>query len=274
MTTAPLTTATAGPATERGGLRATGLLRSEWIKLRSVRSTVWAYAVTIVAGIGFSAMLGLTFSSPGLPATEQVSYAVQAATLGLVVAQLSVAVLGVLVISGEYSTGMIRSTLTAIPQRYPALLAKAAVFAAVTFVVGLVITFGSYFVSAPLMAARGAESSLGDPGVVQALVGGALFLTLIGVLSLGIGTVVRSGAGGIAAAIGLIMLAPIVFALIPAEWAAEAARYLPTAAGAALYTIPTADGMGFEPWQGLAILLGWIVLALGSGTALLTRRDA
>jgi ABC-2 type transport system permease protein len=271
MTTAPLTTA---PTTDLGGLRTTGLLRSEWIKLRSVRSTVWAYAVTIVAGIGFSAMLGLTFSNSGLPATEQVSYAVQAATLGLVVAQLSVAVLGVLVISGEYSTGMIRSTLTAIPRRYPALLAKAVVFAAVTFVVGLVITFGSYFVSAPLMAARGAESSLGDPGVVQALVGGALFLTLIGVLSLGIGTVVRSGAGGIAAAIGLIMLAPIVFSLIPADWAAEVARYLPTAAGAALYSIPTAGSVGFEPWQGLAILLGWVVLTLGSGAALLTRRDA
>ena len=266
-------TLTAAPA-DRGGLRATGLLRSEWIKLRSVRSTVWAYAVTIVGGIGLSVMLGLTFTGEGMPAAEQVDYAVQAATMGLILAQLSVAVLGVLVISGEYTTGMIRSTLTAVPHRYPALLAKAAVFAAVTFVVGLVITFGGYFVSSPLMAARGAESSLTDPGVVQALVGGALYLSLVGILSLGIGTIVRSGAGGIAAAIGLLMLAPIVFALIPAEWAADIARYLPTAVGGAMYRIHIEGGSAMDPVQGSLFLLAWVVVALGTGAALLTRRDA
>ena len=270
MTAASLTVAPA----DRGGLRATGLLRSEWIKLRSVRSTIWAYAVTIVGGIGLSAMLGLSTSVEGLTAADQTSLVVQAATMGLLLAQLSVSILGVLVISGEYSTGMIRSTLTAAPRRYSALLAKAAVFAAVTFVVGLIITFGSYFVAASLMATRGAESSLGDPGVISALVGGALFLSLIGVLSLGIGTIVRSGAGGIAATIGLLMLAPIVFALIPAEWAADVARYLPTAVGGAMYQIPLDGGTGMDPVQGLLFLLAWVAVALGSGAALLTRRDA
>jgi ABC-2 type transport system permease protein len=265
--------ATIAPA-ERGGLQAAGLLRSEWVKLRSLRSTVWSYGITLVAGIGMSTLLGLTFQADGLPPAEQGSYAVQAATLGLIVAQLSVAVLGVLVIRGEYATGMIRSTLTAVPHRLPALWAKATVFSALTFIVGLLITFGSYFITSPLMAVRGAESSITDPGIIGALIGGALYLTFIGLISLGIGTVVRSSAGGIAAAIGLVVLAPILFALIPTEWSADMAGYLPSAAGGSLYDLSAGENGTFEAWQGLTILIGWVLLALGSGAALLTRRDA
>ena len=273
MSTVTATTRAMSPAAS--GISTVGLLRSEWIKLRSLRSTFWAYAATIIVGVGFSLLFAVSVSDlNGIPTDSAAGIALGTSTLGLTFAQLPIAVLGVLVISGEYSTGMIRSTLTAAPRRYSALLAKAAVFAAVTFVVGLIITFGSYFVAASLMATRGAESSLGDPGVISALVGGALFLSLIGVLSLGIGTIVRSGAGGIAATIGLLMLAPIVFALIPAEWAADVARYLPTAVGGAMYQIPLDGGTGMDPVQGLLFLLVWVAVALASGAALLTRRDA
>ena len=271
-TTAPFRPASAAAST----ITTTGLVRSEWIKMRSLRSTFWAYAATIVAGIGFSLLFALAVSSgDGGAMGTGAGIALGTSTLGLTFAQLPIAVLGVLVISGEYSTGMIRSTLTAVPKRLPALWAKAAVFAVVTFVVGLVLTFGSYFATAPILAGKGISSSITDPGLAVGLAGGALFLALVGVISLGIGTMLRSSAGGIAGAIGLLLLAPIVLGLIGAEWSRVVVDYLPTSAGQSLYTLATGqNGLVFEPWQAILVLLGWTVVTLGGGALLLSRRDA
>ena len=271
-TTAPFRPASAAAST----ITITGMVRSEWIKMRSLRSTFWAYAATIVAGIGFSLLFALAVSSgDGGAMGPGAGIALGTSTLGLTFAQLPIAVLGVLVISGEYSTGMIRSTLTAVPKRLPALWAKAAVFAVVTFVVGLVVTFGSYFATAPILAGKGISSSITDPGLAVGLAGGALFLALVGVISLGIGTMLRSSAGGIAGAIGLLLLAPIVLGLIGAEWSRVVVDYLPTSAGQSLYTLAAGqNGLVFEPWQAILVLLGWTVVTLGGGALLLSRRDA
>ena len=271
-TTAPFRPASAAAST----ITITGMVRSEWIKMRSLRSTFWAYAATIVAGIGFSLLFALAVSSgDGGAMGPGAGIALGTSTLGLTFAQLPIAVLGVLVISGEYSTGMIRSTLTAVPKRLPALWAKAAVFAVVTFVVGLVLTFGSYFATAPILAGKGISSSITDPGLAVGLAGGALFLALVGVISLGIGTMLRSSAGGIAGAIGLLLLAPIVLGLIGAEWSRVVVDYLPTSAGQSLYTLAAGqNGLVFEPWQAILVLLGWTVVTLGGGALLLSRRDA
>ena len=274
MSTVTATTRAVSPAAS--GISTVGLLRSEWIKLRSLRSTFWAYAATIIVGVGFSLLFAVSVSDlNGVPADSAAGIALGTSTLGLTFAQLPIAVLGVLVISGEYSTGMIRSTLTAVPKRLPALWAKAAVFSAVTFVVGLVLTFASYFASAPILAAKGITTSLADPGLALGLAGGALFLAFVGVISLGIGTMLRSSAGGIATAIGLLLLAPIILSLLNADWASVVSDYLPTAVGQTLYTLPAGqNGLVFEPWQAVLVLLGWSVATVGGGAALLSRRDA
>jgi len=266
-----------------------GILNSEWIKLRSVRSTVWVFSITLVAAIGLALLVASVASaiigeSPGMTGAGAAAV-VGMSTTGLALGQLAIAVLGVLIITGEYSTGLIKASLISVPTRLPMLAAKAIVLAGTTFVLGLVITFVSFLISAPLLANAGLKASLADEGVVLALVGGALSLVFIALISLGIGTMVRSSAAGIAIALGLFLLLPtvvgIVLVFVQAEWAIEAARYLPTTVAQSLYAIPTETdlselGLGkqFEFWQAALILTGWSALTLGGGAALLARRDA
>lgn len=261
-----------------------GVLNSEWIKLRSVRSTIWVFSVTLVASVGLallvSSVAGAIFSSDaegqamigsGAPAVVAI------ATTGLALGQLAIAVLGVLIITGEYTTGLIKASLISVPKRIPLLAAKALVLAAATFVVGLLITFGSFLIVAPILANAGIEASLADEGVVLALIGGALSLVFIALIALGIGTMVRSSAAGIAITLGFFLLLPtvvaIVLAFVTAEWALEAARYLPTSVAESLYAIPSEGQERFEFWQAALIMTGWTALTLGGGAALLARRD-
>jgi ABC-2 type transport system permease protein len=272
-----MSTATLSPTLGGARLTGGGILRSEWIKLRTVRSTVWSYVVVLAASIGLAALMASTFPVDdlvGAPADQQTGLVVQAATSGALFGQLVVAVLGVLVISGEYSTGMIRSTLAAVPRRLGALWAKAIVLFLATFVVGLVSSFGAFLVAAPIFAANGIQASLLDEGVPAALVGSALYLALVAVLSLGMGAILRNSAGGIAAAVGVILILPIVFMLIPTQWASDLGAYTPSSAGGALYSFgPVPDG-SLAPWQGGLVLLAWVAAALIIGAALLKRRDA
>jgi ABC-2 type transport system permease protein len=254
-----------------------GLLRSEWIKLRSVRSTVWLFAIIVLASLGMSLLLSSTIS-PDLmgviPPSEYTNIVVQASTFGIFFGQLVVAVLGVLVISGEYTTGMIRSTLTAVPKRIPALLAKAVVLFVTTFVVGAVATFGAYLIAVPVLAGKGIEAT--DP-VFGELLLGVLYLALTAVFALGIGTIVRSSAGGIAAALGVVLLLPTVLQIIvgvtQAEWAADLAPYLFSNAGSGMYTMDSTPG-AFEVWQNVLIVVVWTLVSLIGGLLLLKRRDA
>jgi len=263
------------------GLSFAALIRSEWIKLWSVRSTVWSLSLVVVVSLGMAAVMAwattLQLDSMGgatdlsvLPAAEQAGIVLQAATFGIFFGQLIVAVLGVLVISGEYSTGMIKSTLTAVPRRLGALAAKAVVLFACTFAVGIVSTVGSFLVAAPMLAGEGLSVSLFGPTVLLALLGASLYLGLVAVFALGIGTILRSAAGGIAAVLGALLLLPIVLSMVPAQWATDASPYLLSNAGTALFSTTTT----MDPWQGLLVVLGWIVAAGGLAAVLLRKRDA
>lgn len=282
MTTLTPTPAPARESTAqaRSGLSFTGLIRSEWIKLWSVRSTGWSFALVVVISLGMAAIMAMSTNMlvqnsggsgglDSLPAPDQAGIILQASTFGVFFGQLIVAVLGVLVISGEYSTGMIKSTLTAVPRRFGALGAKAVVLFACTFVVGLVSTVGSFFVAAPMLSGQGLSASLFDPLIFLPVLGAALYLALVSVFALGIGAILRSGAGGIAAALGTLLLLPIVFAMIPGTWATDVSPYLISNAGTALFSTA-----GMEAWKGLLIVLGWIAVALGLAATLLKRRDA
>ena len=208
---------------------------------------------------------------------------VQVATLGINFTQLIVAVLGALVITGEFGTGMIRSTFAAAPTRIPALVAKALVFGVVTFVRLLRRRRGHRLLAAPLLPNNDINPDFGDPDVWLAFLGGAGYLALIGVLSLGIGTIIRSSAGGIAASLGLILVVPVILQAIAGitqtQWPLDLLTFLPSQAGAQMFAYPTGfppppDMIVLEPWQGALVLAGWTAAVFVVGAILLKRRDA
>ncbi|MEO6201520.1 MAG: ABC transporter permease [Cryobacterium sp.] len=275
MTPSQTTPSPAGTLQAASGLTFAGVLRSEWIKLRSVRSTPWSYATVVVISLGMAAIMSLAMGQQSdlqMPADAQATFVVLASTFGVFFGQLVVGVLGVLVVTGEYSTGMITSTLTAVPRRLPALWAKAVVLFTATFVIGAVATIGSFLVAVPILAGKGIHANLLDGAVIGPLLFGALYLGLVAVFALGVGTILRSSAGGIAVTLGLLLLVPIVLSMIPAAWASELVPYLISNAGATMMT--AGDIAVMEPWQGLLVVLGWLVVSLAGAAALLKRRDA
>jgi ABC-2 type transport system permease protein len=283
MTTATLDPAhdARAPRMQASGLlnpvRFAGVLRSEGIKLRSLRSTVWSYAMLILVSLGLAALMAATLHSMDtgpLPQDAHVSMLMQVSSFPVALGQLIVAVLGVLVISGEYSTGMIRSTFSAVPRRLPVLWAKTAVLFVSTFVVGLAATVGAYLVGSAILAGKGVAAPITDPDLVRAIVGGALYLALVAVFSLGVGTAIRSSAGGIAVVVGILLILPTVLQLVPADWAQDLVPYLLSDAGLGLVGLQSDIPGGLEPWQQLAVVLGWVVASLTAGAILMKRRDA
>jgi ABC-2 type transport system permease protein len=272
------------------GLSFGGILRSEWIKLRSIRSTVWCYAILVVLIVGFGALLSSALSADGVPTGGAAqSLAVQAVTIGVALASLVVSVLGVLIISGEYGTGMIRSTLTAVPTRLPALIAKAFIFTVVTFVVSAIAFAIVVPISVALLSGKGIDVDLGDIDYWLALLGAVGYLVLVGLIAFSIGAIVRNTAGAIAVTLGLIMAAPIVLNIIGSltqlTWLSNITTILPSGAGDALYSYPGDPGGAaaapvveglwtLEPWQGLVVLVAWVVVLFTTAAVLLKRRDA
>ncbi|WP_167044460.1 ABC transporter permease subunit [Salinibacterium sp. ZJ454] len=255
-----------------------GILRSEWIKLRSVRSTIWSYGIIVVVSVGMALLLSSTIDFGGQtppPEAHQI-LALQTATFGIYMGQLIVAVLGVLVISGEYATGMIRSTLTAVPKRIPALAAKTFVLFVATFLLGLVSTFGALLVALPILAGKGIEVDL--TALAGNLVLASVYLALVAVFALGLGSILRSSAGGIAAALGVILLLPTIFQVVAgltgAQWAIDMMPYLFSTAGTGMFT-PTIEGAeGLLQWQSALVVVAWAAVSLVGGALLLKRRDA
>ena len=284
-----MTTLTPTTTSPSSGVSFGGILRSEWIKLMSLRSTIWCYAILVFLTITLALLFGSTISLEGatFDASGEQALAVQAATLSVGMSQLVIAVLGALVITGEYGTGMIRSTLTAVPTRLPALYGKIVVFGAVTFVVSLASMVVAALLTAPLLEGNGINVDLSDPAYWSALVGAAGYLALSGIFATAIGTIVRNSAGAIAIVLGFILVIPTivqVFALITLqEWIANLSAFLPSNAGSRMYAYvaesAASDPLGLggvvlEPWQGALVLLAWIAGLLVLASVLLKRRDA
>lgn len=269
-----------------------GILVSEWIKLRSLRSTVWCYIIVIVISIGLAPLVAWAFAqsigaeaSGALDAETSQALASQAVTASIGFSQLVVSVLGALVITGEYGTGMIRSTFSAVPKRLPALFGKATVFALATFLVGFVALTISLLVAVPVLASGDITVDLADGSLWLTIVGAAAYLALIGLFSLAIGALIRNSAGGIAAALGAILVLPTIIsiftAITMAEWVANLSNLLPSNAGSRMYAYPVEAiqdpfmvGTPLEPWQGALVLLVWIAALFVLASVLLKRRDA
>ena len=259
-----------------------GALRSEFTKIRSVRSTYWALLVMIVltAGLGAVASYTTTRSHQG-PFFDPASWSLG----GLVLSQLVIGALGALVITSEYSTGMIRTSLTALPQRGLLVAAKVAVFAAVAFVTGLISSFASFVIGQAIMSSHHTNTTLSHPGVLRAVIGGALFLTVCGLLALGIGLLIRHTAGALTAVAGLLFVLPLLGNLLPHSWQDHVNKWLPTVAGAQIWTAvhpPHSNsasplgtgGLMFAPWTGFAVFCGYAAIALAAGLILFRERDA
>jgi ABC-2 type transport system permease protein len=259
-----------------------GALRSEFTKIRSVRSTYWTLLAMIVltVGLGAVASYGTTKSHQG-PFFDPASWSLG----GLVLTQLVIGVLGTLVITSEYSTGMIRTSLAALPQRGLLVAAKVAVFAAVAFVTGLISSFASFFIGQAIMSSHHTNTTLSHPGVLRAVIGGALFLTVCGLLALGIGLLIRHTAGAVSVVAALLFVLPLLGNLLPHSLQDHVNKWLPTVAGAQIWTAvhpphsnsPSPLGTGglmFAPWTGFAVFCGYAAIAIVAGLILFRKRDA
>jgi ABC-2 type transport system permease protein len=259
------------------GLTFARVVASEWVKFRTLRSTVWTLAVTVVlmVGIAVLAAWGMT-EEGGLAGGSGVG--AFATTAGWNVAQLSVAVLGVLIITGEYTTGMVRSTFAAVPTRLPALAAKAIVLAGTVLVVSLLSVGLAVVATGPFLSGTALAIDLGDGETLRVLGGTALYLTGIALLALAFGALLRHSAGALAAVLGLLLVVETVFSLIPLAFFREVSPYLPSTAGSQVM-LPEAlagemGGGTLGPWQGYGIMLGWVAVILAIAAALMRRRDA
>ncbi len=258
------------------------LLLSEWTKIRSVRSTVWTLIMFVVVTVGLtaglSAIIVSSWNGPRAAPRDATILANPVSFIlgaGIGLGQLTICVLGVLVITTEYSTGVIRASLLAVPRRIPMLAAKALVFAGLLVVIAEIVAFGSYFVGSALLHSK-APVTLSDSGVTRSVVGAGLYLTVLGLLALAIGGLIRHTAGAVTTIIGVVFVLPIITGLLPSEWwwAAHLNAYLPVQAGSLLYNPTSSAGSLLTPWQGFGVLCIWTALLLGGAALLLRRRDA
>lgn len=249
---------------------------SEWTKLRSVRSTGWTSLITLLLIIGIGILVCVVFEArwPHLSPAERAHFNPLRANLaGVAFGQLATGVLGVMVITAEYSTGSIRSTLTAVPKRLPVLWAKAAVFGLFTLVLTLPAVFIVFFAGQSILSGQHINIAASHPGVIRSLFGAALYLTVMGLFGLGLGTIVRSTAGGISALAGIVFVLPPVIGLLPTSVANSVNPYLPSTAGGAVWTIHP-DPHTLAPWTGFGVFCAYAAVSLAIGAILLLRRDA
>jgi ABC-2 type transport system permease protein len=255
------------------------VMRAEWIKLWSVRSTLWSLLVTVAIIVGLGALFcaARVARADHLDPGELRNFDPTGFSLnGIFLAQLAVGVLGVLVMSSEYATGQIRATFGATPQRNVVLAAKVAVFVVVVFVVGLVACFAAFFIGQAILggSTKLHNASLGDPGVLRAVVGGAMYLAVLGALGVGLGTILRRTAGAIAALVGLLLILPILVNFLPSPWSTDIGKYLPLQAGNNVFHTAAQSSTDLSLWVGFAVFCAYAVVALVVGGVLLTRRDA
>ncbi|MFF3828719.1 ABC transporter permease [Streptomyces griseus] len=263
----PPSPAAAPPARYR--VTPTRVLRSEWHKLRSLRSSWITVVSAIVMVLGVGLIMGVTYTSGGGDSDVDT---VVLTLYGSMLGQLCLVVLGILMTAGEYATGMIRSSLTAVPARLPVLWAKAAVFATTVFTVMFATALVTFAAAQAFLHDTDQAASLTDPGVLGALAGNATALTLMGLLALGLGALLRSVPGAIGAFIGGVMILPEILGMLPYEAVERAIRYFPTQAAGALGSATPIPGT-ISPGPALLALSLWAGTTLAAAALTLDRRD-
>ncbi|MGH8889458.1 MAG: ABC transporter permease [Acidothermaceae bacterium] len=259
-----------------GGVTQTRLVKSEWVKFRSLRSTVYSLITAVVFIVGFGILISALRANDikHLGTASLGNFDAAAVSLrGLFVAPLAVGVLGVLIVTGEYGTGMIRASLAAAPRRLPVLWAKLTVFVAVVFVIGAVSSFLAFTFGQAFLSSAHVGIGIGSPGAARAVFGGAIYLTLVGVLAVGLGFLLRNTGGALAALFGLLLVLPVLAQALPMSWYNHVFKFLPTPAGTQIMTT-VHDPSSLSPWPGVGVFAVYAVAAVLAGAFVLRRRDA
>ncbi|MBJ2121751.1 ABC transporter permease [Arthrobacter sp. MSA 4-2] len=293
-----MSTSTSTPAAPARARRSDGprlnfgrVLRSEWIKVTTVPSTLILLASTLVVMVGLAALFAWSLQTgqaqldsggpppqmgpPGEPLPDFGDLARGAPSSGIIFGQLLIASLAVVLIASEWATGMIRSTMVAVPKRVPALLAKNVIAAAVSFLIGAAAALLSYLVAQPILAVEDLAFALSDDNIVASILNTGTYLALIAVISMGIGTLLRNTAGGVVTAVGLFFVLPVIVVnLISglADWIPDAARFLPTNAGERLVAVTAEEG-ALTQLEGGLVMAAWAVVLLVASLLVTRRRD-
>lgn len=255
------------------------VLRSEWTKLRSLRSTWFTLAATLAVTVGVGALVagGVAEEFRDMSADDRASFipTADAYFVGCLIGSIAIAVLGVLSFSGEHGTRMIRTSLAAVPRRTTLLAAKSAVLASVSMAAGLVIAFALFGTTQLVLSYEGVPTSaLGDPHVLQATIGVALYFTVFALLAVAAGTLIRATAGAIVAVFAFSLLVPnIVISALPEALQDFLYDYWPTVAGLYVAVAVGENPDGLDPWQGFAVMTGFTAVVLAGAFLVFSRRD-
>jgi hypothetical protein len=252
------------------------VLRSEWTKLRTQPSAGWALLAAAVLIIGFGILYSLLRQArPPHGAAAVAAFDPAAVSLaGVQLAQIAAGVLGVLLITSEYATGLIRTSFAAVPRRLPVLWAKAAMLATATVVVCLPAAAAAFLAGQAILGRQHLAVSLSHPGVARAVLGSALYLAVAGLLGLGLGALLRSTAGGISALFGLLFAVQIAAGFLPGNWSGEVGKFLPATAGQAVTTVHPDPAVSLAPWTGFGVFCLYATAVLGLAALRMRRGDA
>jgi hypothetical protein len=265
-----------GLARTGGPKRMVALVRSEFTKVRTVRSTYLTLIALVVITVGLSCVLSWVTASQWTKqsASSRASFDPTATSLsGFFLGQLLIAAFGALALTTEYSTGMISTTLIAQPRRVDVYAAKALVVAAVAFVTGLLAGFISFFACQAILASTHASAKIGDPGVLRSLIGSGLFLAVCALFSFGIAALLRSTAGAITAAMGLLFVPPLLAMALPTNLSQNIGRWLPSQAGSDILA-PATQAHQFSAWAGFGLFCVYTAILVGAGLMVFNQRDS
>lgn len=252
------------------------VVRSEWLKMRTLRSSwlTFGLALLSVPGIGIAISWSTANDWVNMRPRQKSHFNPLGDPLsGFNLAQLAIGVLGVLLIAGEYSAGMIRATLAAVPKRLPVLWAKLAVFTTITLVTMVPVSVFTFFTSQRLLSAQHIQTTWDTPNVARSVIGVGLYLTVVAALAIGLGAIIRNVAGAIGAFVAVLLVLPVVASALPQTWGDRINKWLPSNAGQALMSV-TSDNATLSPWRGFAVFCGWAIATLITAAILLERRDA
>jgi ABC-2 type transport system permease protein len=250
---------------------------SEWTKFRSLRSTMYTLLAAVVLTIGIGAIFSAVTASQyhTLSAADKAAFnPISTSLRGISFAVVAFGVLGVLLMSSEYSTGMIRASLTVVPRRLPVLWAKLAVFAGAIFSVSLVASFISFFLGQALLSSHHLSVAITAPGAMRSVIGAALYVTVAGMIGVALGGLLRNTAAGISTFAGVFFVIPSLTALLPASVSDHLSKYLPSNAGEVLWGETLGVKNVLSPWTGFAVLCGYAVVLIAGAAWRLRRADA
>jgi ABC-2 type transport system permease protein len=250
------------------------VVRSEWVRFRSLRSSWITLGVATVIVVGLGALFTAARAAhPPADPRELLDFDPTLASLGgTFLAQLAIGVLGVLLVTGEYATGMIRATFTAVPRRLNVVAARVVVFATVGLVVLIPTTLIAFLLGQQLLSSGHLETTLGAPNVARAVIGAALYMVAIGLFGAALGWLLRHTAGAISTLFAILLIIPILIHLLPDPWPDRINKWLPGQAGQVLWQVRR-DANTLSPWGGFGMLMLYVAVITIAAAILLNRRD-